>query len=267
MDPLLLPCYKNTLTLESCACQIPYLPLLCSSYPKRTQILHWDRLTTTSSQILKVINNHPLPHIDNILANCTRGTIWATIDMTDSFFQTKMHLDDVYLTAVSTPFGLYKWMVMPMRLQNTPAIYQRWVTLALHQHIGRICHIYIDDIVIWSSSLEEHARNIETILKALQDVHLDCNKKKTKLFTSIIDFLGHTISTEGISTDKKKVEKVITWPCPCTASDVRAFLRLVWYLATFLPKLAVHTDILTPLTTKEADKCFPKWDLHHEAAF
>lgn len=87
--------------------------------------------------------------------------------MTDSFFQTKMHPDDIGLTAVSTPFRLYEWTVMPMGLRNAPAIHQRRVTAALRQHIGKICHIYVDDIVIWSSDIDEHAKNIETVLQAL----------------------------------------------------------------------------------------------------
>jgi len=95
-----------------------------------------------------VPDNFPLPRIDDILSDCARGKIWATIDMTDSFFQTRMHPDDIHKMAVTTPFGLYEWTVMPMGFCNSPAIHQRRVTNALRQHIGKICHIYLDDIVI-----------------------------------------------------------------------------------------------------------------------
>ena len=77
-----------------------------------------------------VPDNFPIPCIDDILANCAKGKIWATIDMTDSFFQTYMHPDDIHKTALMTPFGLYKWMVMPMGFRNSPAIHQRRVTNA-----------------------------------------------------------------------------------------------------------------------------------------
>jgi hypothetical protein len=71
-----------------------------------------------------IVDSHPLPRVDDILNDCTKGKIWATIDMTDSFFQTRMHPDDILLTAISTLFGLYKWLVMPMGLHNAPAIHQ-----------------------------------------------------------------------------------------------------------------------------------------------
>ena len=78
-----------------------------------------------------VINSHPLPQVDNILNDCAKGKFSSTIDMTNSCFQTRMKLEDIHLTAVSTPFGLYEWTVMPMGLHNTPSIHQRQVMHAL----------------------------------------------------------------------------------------------------------------------------------------
>jgi hypothetical protein len=80
--------------------------------------------------------------------------------MTNSFFQTRVHPDDIHLTAVTTPFGLYKWLAMPMGLHNSPPIHQRRMTAALHELLGKICHIYLDDIIIWSNSVEQHTEHI-----------------------------------------------------------------------------------------------------------
>ena len=71
-----------------------------------------------------ILDAHPLPCVDDILADCGKGRVWSKLDMTNSFFQTLNHPDDVPLTAVSTPFGLYEWLVMPMGLKNTPPIHQ-----------------------------------------------------------------------------------------------------------------------------------------------
>ena len=114
-----------------------------------------------------ITDSHPLPRIDDILNDCAKGKIWGTIDMTNSFFQMRMHPDHIHLTAVNTPLGLYEWLVMPMGLKNAPAIHQRRVTAALRTLIGKICHIYLDDIIIWSNSLEEHESNIRAVLQAL----------------------------------------------------------------------------------------------------
>jgi hypothetical protein len=98
--------------------------------------------------------------------------------MTNSFFQTRVHPDDVHLTAVTMPLGLYEWLVMPMGLRNSPAIHQRRMISALREYIGKICHIYLDDIVIWSNTVTEHVKHTDLIMTALCEARLYCNCKK-----------------------------------------------------------------------------------------
>jgi len=188
-----------------------------------------------------VTDSHPLACIDDILNDCMKGKIWATIDMTNSFFQTWMHPDHIPLTVVTTPLGCYEWLIMPMGLKNVLAIHQRCVTLALRQYIGKICHIYLDDTVIWSNSIGQHGQNVRIILQALCDAHLYVNPDKTHLFCREIDFLGHHISMCSIEADSKKADCILAWPQPKSATDVCTFLGLVCYLAVFLPSLAEHT--------------------------
>ena len=186
--------------------------------------------------------------------------------MTNSFFQTRVHPDNIPLTAVTTPFGLYEWTVMPQGLKNSPPIHQRRMNLALRKHIGKFCHIYIDDIVIWSNSIDEHKQHIDMVMKALESAKLFCNKQKCKFFLLELDFLGHHISARGIEPNASKVQRILDWPTPQNSTDVRAFLGLVRYLANFLPLLAEQTRILTPLTTKEAKSNFD-WTALHQATF
>jgi hypothetical protein len=156
-----------------------------------------------------ITDSHPLPHVDNILADCAKGKIWSVIDMTNSFFQTRVHPDDVHLTAVTTPFGLYEWLAMPMGLHNSPAIYQHRMTTALQEHLGKICHIYLDDIVIWSNSVEDHTKHIHMVMQSLIKVKLYCNPNKCKFFQKEIDFLGHHVSECGIEPNSSKIDKVV----------------------------------------------------------
>jgi hypothetical protein len=214
---------------------------------------YWQLNTNT------ITDSFPLPRINEILADCATGSYFASIDMTNSFFQTRMHNDDIELTAVNTPWGLYEWVVMPMGIKNAPAIHQRRVSVALRPWIGKICHIYIDDIAIWSKTLEEHERNVRTILQTLKDNKLHCNPKKTKLFTTEIRFLGHRVSAKGVEADEEKADRVKYWPRPTSAKQARGFLGLIHYLATFLPKIADHTSVLDELTRKECNKSFPEW--------
>jgi hypothetical protein len=136
-----------------------------------------------------VMDTYPLPRVDDILADCAKGKIWGKIDMTNLFFQTRMHLDDIQYTAVMTPRGAFKWLVMPMGFKNSPPTHQQRMNRALRHLIGKICHVYLDDIIIWSQTIEEHERNVNTVLLALRDTHLLCSPKKTLLFCTEIDFL------------------------------------------------------------------------------
>lgn len=167
-----------------------------------------------------VPDHHPLPSIAEILGDCAKGKIFGKLDMTNSFFQTRVHPDDVPLTAVTTPFGLYKWMVMPQGCRNAPATHQRRMFDALRPYLNTICHVYLDNIVVWSNTIEEHKQNWEKILCALREHHLYASLKKTQLFALEIDFLGHHISAAGIEADGKKVKRVLNWPTPRSANDV-----------------------------------------------
>ena len=104
-------------------------------------------------------DNYPLPQIDDILADCAKGKVWGKIDMTNSFFQTLVHPDHVRYMATLTLFDLWEWVVMPMGLQNSPATHQCHVTMALKDLIGRICHVYLDDIIIWLQTLAEQTQH------------------------------------------------------------------------------------------------------------
>lgn len=214
-----------------------------------------------------VPDSYPLPRIDDILNACAKGKIWAKLDMTNSFFQTRVHPDDVHLTAVTTPFGNYEWTVMPQGCRNAPATHQRRMNQALRHLIGKICHVYLDDIIIWSQNVREHIENVRKVMDALRDAQLFCSLKKTELFCSELKFLGHIISQRGIEADPSKIDKILSWPTPRSASDVRSFLGLVRYISAFLPRLAEHTAILTPLTTKDAQASFPSWSPSHQRAF
>ncbi|KAJ2935130.1 hypothetical protein H1R20_g1983, partial [Candolleomyces eurysporus] len=180
---------------------------------------------------------------------------------------TKMKPEHIPLTAVTTPFGLYEFVVMPMGFRNAPSIHQRRVSRALKAYIGKFCHVYLDDIIIWSDTVEEHLRHVRLVLEALRAHKLYLNPKKCKFLQTSINFLGHIVSGDGIRPDGSKVERILSWPTPTSSTDVRKFLGLVRYIAAFLPNLAEHTMVLNTLTTKECDKVFPEWREEHQVAF
>jgi hypothetical protein len=139
-----------------------------------------------------------------------------------------MHPDDVRYTAVHTPWGLYEWLVMPQGGCNAPPTHQCWVTEALRHLIGKICHVYVDNIIIWSDTIEEHKQDVDTVMDALQAAKPFCNPKKSLFFATKIEFLGHVISGCGVFADPKKAERILSWPQSTNASvHVCRFLGLV----------------------------------------
>ena len=162
---------------------------------------------------------------------------------------------------------------MLMGLRNAPAIHQWHVTSALHPYIGKICHIYLNNIIIWSDTVEEHCENVQMILAALCGSQLYCNPLKTHLFQTKVNLLGHHISTCGIEANTKKMDCIIGWPRPHSAKEVHQFCGLVHYIAHFLPQITEHTWVLTELTTKECNMTFAvllfgkTWELAWPVAF
>ncbi|SGY48584.1 BQ5605_C001g00666 [Microbotryum silenes-dioicae] len=201
----------------------------------------------------------PLPLPDDILSTCSNAQFWAKIDMTNSFFQTKMAEEDIHKTAVSTPWGLYEWTVMPMGLCNAPATHQRRVNEALQGLLGTICFVYLDDITIFADTLEEHEARVRQVLDALRRAELYCSPTKTNLATAECSFLGHIINRAGVHADPKKIQRIEDWSLPKTVKELRGFLGLVQYLRKFIPGLAEHTAALTPLTRQGLSSIATLW--------
>jgi hypothetical protein len=194
----------------------------------------------------------PLP--DEVLQSCTGAEIWGKIDMTNLFFQTRMNEEDIEKTTVKTPWGLFEWVVMPMGLCNAPATHQRHVNEALGDLdlIGQICYAYLDNIVIWLDSDEQHRQHCCQVLACLRKAGLYCSVKKTDLATERVEFLGHVISAAGIEANPAKIAKIAKWPLPKMIKQLHGYLGLVQYLRKFIPGLVEHTARLTLLTKKNA---------------
>ena len=127
--------------------------------------------------------------------------------------------------------------------------------------------MYVDNVVIWSKSIANHTCDIQQVLEALCASGLYLNPKKCHFYQMEIDFLGHHISTRGIEANSSKVDKILNWPVPKSATNVRSFLGLVHYISVYLPNLVGHTCVLTPLTTKATKTDFPVWTNKHQDVF
>ena len=206
----------------------------------------------------------PLPRQDEILEIMAKAKIRGKIDMTSAYYQIPMAESDIHKTAFKTAFGLFEWTVMAQGLCNAPATFQRYMNWILRKYIGRICSCYIDDISIWSQSIEEHKKNVRLILEALREHGMIASAMKSVLFADAIPFLGHIVSSRGIEVAEDKVNKILAAKRPESAQHIKEFNGLVNYIGQFLPGLAEWSSKLSGLTKKNVPF---KWDESHETAF
>jgi transposase InsO family protein/predicted aspartyl protease len=194
---------------------------------------------------------YPLPRMDQCLDALGGDNYWFSVcDMRSGYYQVAMAEGDRDKTAFISHRGLHRYKVMPMGLVNAPSTFQRLMDLVMSGLLFEICLVYLDDIVIFSRTLDEHLQRLETILQRLVAAGLKLKPSKCRLLQKKVVFLGHVISSEGIATDPAKTEEIARWPVPACARDVRGFLGLCGYYRRFIDHYAEKAAPLTSLLKK-----------------
>ena len=200
---------------------------------------------------LTIPNSHPLPRIDDTL-DALGGSSWFfTLDLKSGFHQVSIAEEDRPKTAFSIPgSGLWQWRVLPFGLINSPSVFERLMERVFAGLTFLILLIYLDDIIVYSKTFEEHLENLRTVLERLKKSNLKLNPKKCNLLCTKVAFLGHEVSEQGISTDPVKIQAVKEWPQPKTVTEVRQFVGLASYYRKFIPNFATVCKPLHKLTEK-----------------
>ena len=207
---------------------------------------------------------YPLPKIDETLDALSGASWFSTLDLKSGYWQVGLDPDDKPKSAFITRKGLFQFRVLPFRLCNAPATFERLMETVLAGLQWDICLIYIDDVIVYGRTFEEALKNLETVLERLRIAGLKLKAKKCRLFSKSVSFLGHIISDKGIETDPEKVRAVKEWPVPVNVTEVRSFLGLCSYYRRFIPKFADKAKPLHRLTEKG---CQFVWDSDCEEAF
>jgi hypothetical protein len=213
-------------------------------------------------------DTYPLPRID-VHMDMAQGVFWSKMDLLKGFYQLPMHPDSVKFTAFNTLLGKYEFLVMPMGLQCAPGVFMRAMNHVfegllwdpnLRQECGVL--VYLDDILIFSQTEEQHMQILKQVLDRLRQYHLQCRFDKCSFAVTEVDYLGFRLSHHGVRMDPKKVEIVKNWSEePKCKGDVRAFLGLVNYLKRFCKGLSNFT---APLSDWAAEKCKDPWTEKHK---
>ena len=175
---------------------------------------------------LTVKDSYPLPRIDDSLDALSGAKWFSSLDLRSGYWQVKMDPKDKEKTAFTSPYGLYQFTTMPFGLANAPSTFQRLMDLVLVGLHWEACLIYLDDVIVFGRSFEEHLERLRSVLERFKEANLQLNPSKCHLFQSQIECLGFIVSADGVATDPEKTEAVRDWPVPKTASDVRSFIGL-----------------------------------------
>lgn len=190
----------------------------------------------------------PFPDQDQIRHDVARARYRSKIDMSNAYEQVRIDPNDVHKTAFATVFGTFLSLVMQQGDTDAPSTFQRLMTSIFRDGIGKFVHVYLDDIFVFSDTLDEHVNHLDWVLTKLQENKLYLSPTKCALFSARVLCLGHVIDDKGLHADTDKMARVRNWPVPRNYHDVQRFLGLVQYLAHFMPNLASYTAPLSSIT-------------------
>ena len=196
-------------------------------------------------------NQYPLPRIDELFNQLQGSRVYSNIDLRSGYYQLRMQEGDVPKTAFGTLYGNYEFQVMSFGLTNAPASFMDLMNRVFHPYLDRFVIVFIDDILVYSGSLEEHSEHLRIVLQTLREQQLYVKLSKCQFSLDRVAFLGHVISAEGVSVDPQKIEVVVSWKPPKNVSEVRSLLGLVWYYRKFVEGFSRIAAPLTKLTRKD----------------
>ena len=213
-----------------------------------------------------VKNKYPLPLMDELFDRTAGAQFFSVIDLRNGFHQIAIHPDDREKTAFRTRMGHYEYMVLPMGLCNAPGTFMQLMNTVFADMLDKSVLCFLDDILIFSKTEEEHERHIREVLARLRKEQLYVKMSKCAFMQREVAFLGHRIGADGLRVAPDKVRAVQEWPKPDSVTAVRSFLGLANFYRRFVKD---YSQIALPLTelTKEVTGAGFKWGAEQQQAF
>jgi hypothetical protein len=209
-------------------------------------------------------NKYSLPRIDILFDQIAGSKIFSKIDLRSGYHQIKIKPSDIPKTAFSTKYGLYEYLVMSFGLTNAPAYFMYLMNSVFVRELDKFVILFIEDILIYFKNLEDHVRYLHIILYRLREHHLYAKFSKCEFWLDTVKFLGHTISSDGISVDLSKVQVVVDWKPPTSVHQIHSFLGLAGYSRCFVPDFSKIAKSMIELLKKEVKF---SWNEKCEEAF
>ncbi|GJW32778.1 putative nucleotidyltransferase, ribonuclease H [Tanacetum coccineum] len=213
---------------------------------------------------LTVKNRYPLPRIDDLFDQLQGSCYFSKIDLRSGYHQLRVHEDDIPKTAFRTRYGHFEFTVMPFGLTNAPAVFMDLMNRVCKPYLDKFVIVFIDDILIYSKTKEDHEVHLRLVLELLRKEKLYAKFSKCEFWLQEVHFLGHVVNQSGIHVDPGKIEAVKNWKAPTTSSEIRSFLGLAGYYRRFIANFSKIAKPLTSLTQKNQKYV---WGVEQEEAF
>ena len=194
----------------------------------------------------------PLPRIQDCLDAVAGAHLFSSFDLTSGYFQIPLKQEVIPKTSFVCKFGQYEMIRMPFGLNNAASTFQRTMELALQGLQWHTCLVYIDDIIVYGATFEQHLERVDQVLARIQDARLKLRPDKCHMLQTEVVFLGHVVSNDGVRPDPTNVAKIVGWPKPQNPKQVRQFVATGSYYRRFIKDFAKLSRPMVELTRKDA---------------
>ncbi|GAA5907915.1 hypothetical protein JCM5296_006131 [Sporobolomyces johnsonii] len=198
-------------------------------------------------------NRYPLPLIDETLNRLSGAAYFTKLDLRNGYHQLRIAEGDEWKTAFRTRYGHFEYQVMPFGLTNAPAAFQNLINDTFRPFLDSFVVVYLDDILVYSKTREEHVKHVKTVLNTMRQACLFAKAEKCSFDEPSTEYLGFLVDREGIRMDPKKTESVRSWPQPSNLREVQSFLGFANFYRRFIKDYSKIAHPLTRLTKKTVD--------------
>jgi hypothetical protein len=209
-------------------------------------------------------NSYPLPRVDELFDRLQGAKYFSKIDLRSGYHQIRILAEDIPKTAFRTRYGHFEFMVLPFGLTNAPGTFMHLMHETFREYLDDFVLVFLDDILIFSKTLEEHEQHVRKVLETLAKSKLYAKESKCEFFKTEVEFLGHIVGRDGVRMMEDKVQAVAEWPVPKNVRDVRAFLGTAGYYRKFIKDFS---HISAPITELTKEQVKFEWASAHQAAF
>ncbi|MBW0529377.1 hypothetical protein O181_069092 [Austropuccinia psidii MF-1] len=194
--------------------------------------------------------------MNQLLTVFNGSTIFSKIDLRGAYNLLRIKEGDEHLTAFRTKYGSYEYLVMPFGLTNAPASFQNLVNDIFADFLDVFVVVYLDDIMVFSSSEEEHVKHVASVLQRLTDNNLFAKASKCVFHASSVEYLGYVVSSDGLKMDSSKVQQILNWPQPKKINALQSFLGFANFYRCFIKNYSKKITSLTSLLKKDSPFIF-----------